>query len=60
MQEQDTFWSSEEQQRLIRERERAMKLIKREEEESKRRVKQHDNQLLTEIRAMLDEAPPAA
>ncbi|MGH8614950.1 MAG: cyclic nucleotide-binding domain-containing protein [Gammaproteobacteria bacterium] len=60
VQEQDAFCSSEEQQRLVRERETTMKLIKREEEVSKRRVKQHDNQLLTEIRVMLDEAPPAA
>ncbi len=60
VQEQDAFWSSEEQQALVRERETAMKLIKREEEESKRRIRQHDNQLLTEIREMLDEAPPAA
>ncbi|MGH8656054.1 MAG: hypothetical protein ACREYE_29475 [Gammaproteobacteria bacterium] len=60
VQEQDAFWSSEEQRRLARERENAMKLIRKEEEESKRCIKQHDQQLLTEISAMLDEAPPAA
>ncbi|MCI0421728.1 MAG: cyclic nucleotide-binding domain-containing protein, partial [Acidobacteria bacterium] len=52
--EQEAFWSSDEQRRLLQGREQAMRRIKQEEAEEKRRIKEHDQRLLTEIEAMLE------